>query len=495
MRFGVFPEEIGISSEDVLRFINRLEERGLSMHSVLLAKGDCVFTECYWAPFHANRLHRMYSTTKSYVGIAVSQLAAEGKLSLEDKIIDYFPESQPSEIHEYFKRQTIRNMLTMQTCVRNHFWLGDHVEDRVKHYFDLKPCRPPGTAFYYDSEGSFVLGALVEKITGKSFLEYLREKCLDEIGFSKEARCLKCPGGYSWGDSALLATSRDMLLFIRLLAQGGKWNGKQLLSPTAVSEALKKQVDNYSDENNALYTFDEMGYGYQIWRTYRGGFAFCGMHCQYALYDPITDIAFVCTAGNPSGVASNLIFEALYSHVIERFQKESLALCPESQKRWKEFSETRKLFALKGETFSEFEKDINGKVFVAKENPMGIKRFSFRFEKDRILWYYTNEQGDKELEIGRGENRFGLFPQKDYAKEIGSVPCKGHRYQCAASAVWKQPNRLAIKVQVIDEYIGVLNVTVNFTDFEAFVTMYKNAENFLDEYHGTLTAEAVTEEK
>lgn len=115
----VLPEDVGVSSEQVLKFFKLLNERGLYMHSVIMAKGDKIFTEAYWKPFNADTLHRMYSTTKSYVGIAISQLAAEGKISLDDKIIDYFPESQPKTIHKYFKMQTIRNMLMMQTCVEN----------------------------------------------------------------------------------------------------------------------------------------------------------------------------------------------------------------------------------------------------------------------------------------------------------------------------------------------------------------------------------------
>lgn len=491
MLLNVRPEEVGISSGSVLRFLKKLEERGLSMHSVILARGNKIFAEYYWEPFNVQSLHRMYSVTKSFVGIAVSQLAAEGKLSLDDKIVDWFPESQPSEIHEYFARQTVRNMLTMQTCVCNHFWLGDRPADRVKHYFELKPCRPPGTAFYYDSEGSFVLGALVEKITGKSFLEYLREKCLDKIGFSKNAYCLKCPGGYSWGDSALLATSRDLLLFARLLALGGKWNGEQLLSEAAVSEAIKKQVDNYSDETCSPYAYNNLGYGYQIWQTYRGGFAFYGMHCQYALYDPETDITFVCNSSEPTvTVAStNVIFESLHSYIIERVDDGISYVSEQEARSLEAYSDTLKLAGIRGERYSDHENELNGKIFRAKENRMGITEFSFRFEKERITWCYTNSQGYKELVLGRGENLFGQFPQTDYPKEIGSVPCKGHTYYCAACAVWKQPTRLAMKVQVIDEYIGVLNATFSFLDGEVFVTMHKHAEDFLDEYSGSLIGE------
>ena len=146
------------------------------MHSVILARGENIFCEAYWKPFTDKSLHRMYSTTKSYVGVAVCQLAAEGKLSLDDKIIKFFPDKLPEKIHPFLSAMTVRHMLMMQTCMTPPSWFADRTTDRLKHYFETVPTRCCGTGFEYDSEGSFVLGALVERITDKTLIEYLREK-------------------------------------------------------------------------------------------------------------------------------------------------------------------------------------------------------------------------------------------------------------------------------------------------------------------------------
>lgn len=485
----VRPEEVGISSANVLKYLKMLDDRGLAMHSVLIARGDKLCAECYWAPFDKDTQHRMYSTTKSYVGIAVAQLIAEGKLSLDDKIVDFFPECQPKEVHPWFKEQTVGNMLTMQTCVTNHFWLGDHPENRVQHYFELVPCRPAGTAFYYDSEGSFVLGALVEKVSGMKLLDYLRSRGLNEIGFSKEARCLTAPGGYSWGDSALICTARDQLLFGRLLAKKGEWNGKQLLDRDAVETACSKLVDNYSDDGLAVYTYDHTGYGYQIWRIHGRAFGFCGMHCQYMVHDPETDITFVCTAGNPVSPANQIIMEGLFFHIIEQADKLN-GDASAAQKELDDYIASRKLHALEGQKTSPMEAQLNGKKFIARENPMGIKEFSFRFEEDQIVWCYENATGYKELPFGRSANWFGQFPETDQPKEIGNIPCPGHSYKCATSGIWKDDHRMGFKVQIIDEYLGAMLMTVSFKDDLAFITMFKHCEGFMDNYKGTLTADA-----
>lgn len=170
------------------------EDRGLFMHSVLMARGKDIFCEAYWSPFTERSLHRMYTATKSFVGVAVCKLAAENRISLEDKIIRYFPDKLPLSIHPFLAAMTVKDMLTMQICMPNDNWFAQNVSDRVEHYFHQTPVRYPGTGFDYDSEGSFVLGALVERVTGKTLLTYLREKCLDEIGFSEEAYCLRALG-------------------------------------------------------------------------------------------------------------------------------------------------------------------------------------------------------------------------------------------------------------------------------------------------------------
>lgn len=483
----VLPEDVGVSSKHVLKFLRLLNDRGLYMHSVILAKGNKIFTEAYWKPFQADTLHRMYSTTKSYVGIAVSQLAAEGKISLDDKIIDYFPESQPETIHDYFAMQTIRHMLMMQTCVENTNWFKENVQDRVKHYFSLKPCRFPQTGFYYDSEGSFVLAALVEKVTGKTFLDYLREKCLDEIGFSKEAHCLKAPGGYAWGDSALIAKPKDMLLFGRLLASKGKWNGKQLLDETAVTTACEKLVDNHSQGNKV---YNKMGYGYQIWRCYGNSFAFYGMCDQLMIHNFDSDITFVCTAANPGGVSREIIINGFFENIVNSHCDTSEDTA-QAQMQLAEYVENLELYVERDDAASDFEKEIDGVTFKAEKNPMGILWFRLSFEKETIRFYYENAQGEKEIAFGRKKNAFCQFPQTGYSKDVGSQPCEGHTYFCAASASWRESRKLGLTVQIIDEYVGILNIIVSFTDNHASVTMEKFAENFLNEYSGALNATAV----
>ena len=218
----ITPEQAGISSANVADFISVLERRGLATHSVLMMKGNSIFAEYYWAPFHRDFCHRMYSETKSYVSIAVGLLEEDGLIDLDKPIVDYFPEKIDGELHRYRTMQTVRDMLKMQTAGDTPFWFTHPDPDRTHLYMNtLGNARRAGTMWEYDSAGSQVLGALVEKIAGKSLFDFLNERVFSKLGTFKTATILKTQNGDSWADSALVCTSRDMASFGRFVLNYG----------------------------------------------------------------------------------------------------------------------------------------------------------------------------------------------------------------------------------------------------------------------------------
>ena len=239
------PEALGISSEDIKKYIDILEENKLATHNVIIARGDSIIYEKYWAPFNADFLHRMYSVSKSFVSIAIGFAEQDGLLALDDPMIKHFPEELNNQKDDNLKNQTVRDMLMMCTAKGNPRGLDSKVSDRVRFYFEnnFSVSRPSGKLFEYDTTGCFVLGALVERLTGMKLMDYLRMKLFDKIGVSKEAYCLESAGGHSWGDSAVMCTAKDLLLVARFCLNKGKWNGKQLLNEKYITDAVSKQVD------------------------------------------------------------------------------------------------------------------------------------------------------------------------------------------------------------------------------------------------------------
>lgn len=479
----ITPEKAGISSNNVLSFLKTLEKRGLCTHSILLMKGEDIFAEFYWKPFHKDFNHRMYSQTKSYEAIAIGLLEEEGKLKLDDKMSEHFPEKYDRELPEYLREQTICEMLTMTTVGHPENWFKASEPDRTRLYFESNDSkRPAGTIWEYDSAGSQVLSSLCEKLSGKSLLDYLKEKLFNRMGTFQNAEILKTRNGDSWGDSALLCTPRDMASFGRLLMNGGKWQGESLINEAFVKEATSALVCNNKFGFSEGYSW---GYGYQIWGLPDGGFSFNGMGAQLTLCHPSKDLIFVITSDNQgySGAKDNIL-TAFYDHIFDNIGEE----LPEDKEALEEltrFGEALKLRAFEGRKETSFSRELSGNKYVCLENPMGISEFGFDFSEEEALFRYKNAQGEKEMKIGINKNLFGKFPQLGYSNDVGGARTDdGFMYDCAFSGAFVEDKKFAFRAQIIDRYFGNLFVVAAFKDDYCVLKMAKTAEDFLEEYDG-----------
>lgn len=489
----ITPEQAGISSKAVTKFIRKLGERGLYNHGILMMRGDDIFAEAYWAPYNKDSVHRMYSQTKSFVGIAIGLLQEEGKLKLDDTIASHFPEKITVPLHPWQASQTIRQMLMMETAGTSANWFYDETAtDRTEHYFRTQRIsRPAGTFWEYDSPGSQVLCNLVEKLTGMPMLEYLKQKLFNAMGTFQTAKLLKARNDDSFGDSSMICTLRDMASFGRLLMKGGVHEGKQLINEQYVREATACLVDN--DRKGFSEGF-YIGYGYQIWQAPRGGFAFVGLGGQITICLPQYDFLFTCVGDDQGHLGASgpdtLILTAVYDFIVDLLEDAPLPADPEGYGEYLELSQSLKLKHLKGLADVPFSKTIDGLTYLCDENPTGITEFTFHFGPDSTgEFHYTNAQGKKVIYFGLGKNVFGKFPQLGYAREHAGVPTTdGFMYDCAASAAWRESQKLLLKVQVIDEYLGNMIAIFCFWDNHCTVRMEKTAEAFLDEYEGIFNA-------
>lgn len=491
---NVTPESVGISSKFVKRFIESCERNEIVSHSILMMRGNNIFAEYYWKPFDRDKVHRMYSQTKSFVGIAIGLLESDGKLSLEDKIYTYFPEKIEKQLPENLKNQTIKDMLTMQTCGTAPYWFYHKEPDRTHLYFNENDAHiPSGMRWHYDSDGSQVLSVLVEKLSGMSLFDFLNKRIFKHIGAFKNATILKTKNDDSFGDSALLCTTRDMATFARLIMNNGMWNGKRLVSEDYIKLATSRIVDNHQSSFNDL--FHSQGYGFQIWKTKYDGFGFIGMGNQLTICIPSKDFIFSCTSDDQGyGEARALKLSALYDLIVENLEEAPL---PEDKTAFEELEKlgnNLQLAIMEGDTYSSFQEELSGTEYVCGENPMGISRFSIVFDKpDEGRLCYTNKQGEKTLFFGIGKNVFGKFPQLGYSDIHTCVPSQNpdFMYDCAVSVAWAEEKKFLLRVQIIDDYLGNMFGVFSFKGDIATVTMVKNAEAFLDEYNGEMVARKI----
>lgn len=478
------PETAGISSEKVLEFFKTIDSANLTTHSVIMAKGDNIVTECYYEPFHKDYMHRMYSVSKSFIAIAIGLAYTKGLLSLDDKVMDYFPELKADNPNDYAMDVTIRDMLTMTTNCCGGFSWYQNCESRLKAYFSMKTANKlPGTLFFYDSIGSYILNCIVEKITGKEFLEYLKENVLLEIGFSKESYTLYAPGEYTIGDSGIMCSARDLLLFTRFVAKYGEWNGKQYIDREFMKQAVTKQVHN--DIVNGVNYYGSHGYGYLIWCMPNGGFSLVGMGDQLAVYDRNTDFTFVITSDNQadSATARTIIFHEVYKTLINNIAEEPL---PENVKAYNElcdYTENRKLVSQQGNICSSISQAIDKEEYILEQNGMNLENFTLEFKENGGVFNFKKDGNEYKLPFGLCENIFGDFPEN--RRQLLSMGDIGEGYyKCATSGAWVMENHFVIKSQITDTYFGCLNIHFVFKENTVQLLMKKSGQFVLDGFEG-----------
>ena len=109
------PEAQGISSSAILAFIETADKTIDSLHSVMLLRHGQVVAEGWWAPYRAEAPHSLYSLSKSFTSTAVGLAIAEGKLSLDDTVMTFFPEDAPAEPSNHLKAMWVGDLLRMST--------------------------------------------------------------------------------------------------------------------------------------------------------------------------------------------------------------------------------------------------------------------------------------------------------------------------------------------------------------------------------------------
>ena len=475
------PQAAGMPQQAIDRFLADLQRHEINMHSLLLLRGNDIFYERSWAPFSVEQPHRMYSITKTFTAIAIGLLLEEGKLSLDDPIIRYFPDKLPAEISPWLEKQTIRHMLMMSTCFAGGpSWFQPGLTDRAEYYFARQAVKPAGALFDYDSTGSCVLGILVERLSGLPLLDYLRAKVLNRLGGFDDAVILQNPDGTPWADSGLVCSPLALMNFARFVMSLGTWEGKRLMSADYLLDATTPRTAN---DLEARPLFNSHGYGYQIWMTEQNGYCFFGMGGQFAICVPEKDFILVCTGDNQYNDSVQYdLFRAVFDDLV--------AALPGGEPWQPDPEAAPELSVAHGAAHSPLEAQLNGVEFLCDENPMGITHFHLEFSGEAGCFVYENAQGLKRLPFGLKQNWFGKFPQLGYSNDRGNVhELTDFKLDCASSAGWVEENKLQLRVQIIDRYFGSVVISFGFVGTEAAgVRMIHHAEDFLEEYEGWLAA-------
>ncbi len=475
------PEKEGIPSKAIENYVQGILDEKLAMHSVMIIRHGKVVFEKYWKPFDKDFRHRLYSCSKSFTSVAIGYLAGKGLLSLDDRIVKYFPEKVMGRtIDPYLDQCTIRDLLRMSSAYTKGANYGVDEPDWAETFFNDEVSHVPGSVFSYCTSGTTILCYIIRKVAGKNFIEVLRP-VFDEIGVGEDIFCVETPDGTEWGGSGVCATAREFAQFANLCMHYGEHEGRQILPRDYMIEATSKQIDN------SLYASSDdfgQGYGYQFWMLRHGGFAFYGMGGQYALCFPEKDLLIVTTGYEELMITGRkqAIFTGLWAKLFPYVSDEPLPEDAAANASLEKLGDSLELEYVNGEKTSPIVPEINGKWYLMRENHMGIKRVKFDFNGDEGLMSYENATGYHELPFGIGKNIKCELPEKYSGRRISDIMDKG--YDTYVSAAWTMPDSLMIYVHIADIYLGQLRIVAGFKGDTVTLHGLKHAEWFLDDYQG-----------
>ena len=274
------PSAVHVDAKGVADFIRALEDAPeVEPHSLMLIRDGHVLAEGWWTPYSADRVHLLYSLSKSFTSTAVGFAVTEGLLSLDDTVLSHFPELDAEITDSRSRSMKIRHVLAMASGHREETLQRAHELDPVnlvRGFLLLPPDEEPGTVFAYNQPCTYTVAAILQRITGQSLTDYLRPRLLDPIGIG-DVGWIRHDSGLELGFSGLFATTEAVARLGQLYLQRGEWEGRQLLPTAWIDEATRSHVSNGSDPTSDW----EQGYGFQFWMArhgYRGDGAF-GQFC------------------------------------------------------------------------------------------------------------------------------------------------------------------------------------------------------------------------
>lgn len=295
------PESQGVSARDVTAWVDAVNAlKGTdTLHAFVLVRHGQVVAEGAWSPYRSDRVHILNSLSKSFTSTAVGFAVEEGKLALDDRVSSFFPDKNPTNPSPRFLSMRVRDLLTMQSGIEDWKMAGMNAAnggDWVKEFLSLPVTSDPGTHFCYNTGATFLLSAIVQKVTGQDILAYLEPRLFGPLGITDAVWSANAQG-IRVGGYGLRLSARDISRFGQFLLNRGTWEGKRLIAAEWIDLATARQARNAAPAASVSASDWSNGYGFQFWRcrpadVYRGDGAFG----QYCIVMPRQDAVLAVTA-------------------------------------------------------------------------------------------------------------------------------------------------------------------------------------------------------
>lgn len=321
------PEDEGLSSEYILSYLTDLQnDMTIDMHNILIVKNGKVITEAQFGPYSLDIPRYSFSACKSIVSLALGCLYDEGKITLDEKIVDIFSDEIPQAYKLFKTGITVEDVLTMRSGILFNEATSSVTKNWLDGYFSSTMFGEVGKTFNYNSLNTYILSRIIIKRCGMSLSKYLDKKLFTFMGI-KDYYWETCPMGYEIGGWGLFIKHEDMAKLALLVLNEGNYDGKRLISKEYIKKATTSQVK--TPENGGAFN-----YGYQIWVGRKiKAYLFNGMFGQNAIIFPNNNMVIV------SGAGIDEMFQqsSYFTHTIKYFSSKLEPMKSKGSRNLKEF--------------------------------------------------------------------------------------------------------------------------------------------------------------
>lgn len=238
----------------------------------VIIKNDSMIHEQYWDEFDQDSYSNSFSMAKTFISILIGMAIDEGKIkSVDQPVGDFLPEFKEGEN----SKLRIKHLLTMSSGINFDEDYANPLAYPAKAYygsdlktltFDYKVTSEPGKEFIYLSGNTELLGFILEKVTGKTISEYASEKLWKPLGAKNSAFwSLDHHDGHEKAYCCFNSNAPDFARVGELYLDSGKWNGRQLISSSYVSQSIAP-----ADLTSGAGRNDEYGYSWWLIPDYKG---------------------------------------------------------------------------------------------------------------------------------------------------------------------------------------------------------------------------------
>jgi hypothetical protein len=293
----------------------------------------------------------------------------------------------------------------------------------------------PGTHFLYNSPATYMLSAIVQKVTGMTVLDYLKPRLFAPLDIDSPT-WVTSPQGISAGAYGLSLRTEDIARFGQLYLQKGKWKGKQLVPAQWIEEATARQTANGSAPTSDW----DQGYGYQFWRsrhnTYRGDGAFG----QYCMVMPEYDAVVAITSGVRDMQA---VMNLVWNKLLPAMKPDRLPENAADRRRLEAKLSSLVVKPQPGQPNSSLAAQVSGKWFEFPENDRDIRAISFEFNSGAPALIVRTTSGELRNPLGLGSWAKSQNAFAGGVEKFLSVP---EHPLLATSGAWQASDVFQVKI-------------------------------------------------